>query len=175
MNLNEIELPAFVLANLYPNTLVTAPVTESRPATRDKPIEKIQTVPAPVSYLGNNRQQILLVVDHEDVQHIPDEELELLTGILTACKLGLEDIALVNRNNSPEQTYKDYNKQFKSRIVLLFETPPASIGLPMDFPHFQPQAFNGTTYLFSPSLPELGKDRILKSKLWVCLKKIFSL
>jgi hypothetical protein len=176
MNLNEIELPAFVLANLYPASLVAAAGNDAIPKVKaELPKEEIKSDRSTAGFLGNNRQYILIVVDYKDVPHIPDPELELLTGILTACKLGIDDIALVNCNNSPDQNYKDYHRQFKSRVVLLFDTSPTSIGLPLDFPQFQPQSFNGTTYLFSPSLRELGNDKILKSKLWLCLKKIFSL
>jgi hypothetical protein len=176
MNLNEIELPSYVLANLYPTSLVADAGNDAIPKVKaELPNEEIQADQPTAGYLGNNRQYILIVVDYKEVPHIPGPELDLLTGILTACKLGMNDIALLNRNNSPGQNYKDYHKQFKSRVVLLFETSPTTIGLPMDFLHFQPQSFNGTTYLFSPSLAELGNDKILKSKLWLCLKKIFSL
>ena len=64
---------------------------------------------------------------------------------------------------------------FKSKIVLLFAVEPASFGLPMSFPHFQIQPFAGNSFLFSPSLKELENDKMLKSKLWVCLKRLFNL
>jgi len=45
----------------------------------------------------------------------------------------------------------------------------------MNFPHFQQQKFTGITFLFSPSLNELENDKLLKSKLWICLKQIFNI
>ncbi|MBK9568854.1 MAG: hypothetical protein IPO53_02260 [Chitinophagaceae bacterium] len=52
---------------------------------------------------------------------------------------------------------------------------PAAFGLPMHFPHYQIQAFAGNSFLYAPSLKELENDRVEKSKLWVCLKRLFNL
>jgi hypothetical protein len=87
----------------------------------------------------------------------------------------LADVAVVNLNNQPKSSYKELVAFFKSRIVLLFAVEPASFGLPMSFPHFQIQPFAGNSFLFSPSLKELENDKVLKSKLWVCLKRLFNL
>lgn len=179
MNLNNIELPAAVLADLYGSSLVEemsgkeaikAPSPAFLPET-----EKVLTDSSSHKYLGHNRQHILFIVKHNDCVHLPDRELQFLTGILTACKLGLEEVAVINLHNYPGITYKELNKQFNSKTVLLFGTAPASLELPLNFPPFQPQPFNGCTYLFSPALNELENDKILKTKLWLCLKKIFSL
>ena len=179
MSLNNIELPAAVLADLYGSFLVgemsskeaiKAPSPASLPA-REKELPDESSS----KHLGNNQQHILLVVKHSDCVHLPDSELQFLTSILTACKLGLEDVAIINFNNFPGSTYKELNKLFKSKTVLLFGTEPSTVDLPLSFPHFQPQPFNGCTYLFSPALKELENDKMLKSKLWLCMKKIFSL
>jgi hypothetical protein len=58
---------------------------------------------------------------------------------------------------------------------LLFDTSPAAISLPMSFPYYQLQSFAGSTFLYAPSLKELENDRVEKSKLWVCLKRLFNL
>jgi len=57
---------------------------------------------------------------------------------------------------------------------MLFGTEPSTINLPVSFPHFQLQSFNNYTFLFTPPLHEIRNDQILKSKLWVCLRKIFN-
>jgi hypothetical protein len=59
-------------------------------------------------------------------------------------------------------------------VVLLIDTEAASIGLPLDFPDFQVQPFNNITFLSSPSLSEIKSDPLQKSKLWVCLRRIFN-
>jgi hypothetical protein len=179
MDLNHLELPPFMIAGLYRSSLVeTGEMTIESPAV-------IEKTPAPVlpsavatigwKYLGENRKNILLVLSYKEAVHLPDEELSFLTGILTACKLSLADIAIVNLGNYPEATYKELTSFFKSKIVLLFAVEPAAFGLPMSFPHFQIQPFANNSFLFSPSLKELENDKLLKSKLWVCLKRLFNL
>ena len=98
--------------------------------------EKVLTDSSSHKYLGNNQQNILIIVKHNDCVHLPDHELQFLTGILAACKLSLADVAIVNLNNYPGITYKELNKQFNSKTVFLFGTRPASFGLPLNFPPF---------------------------------------
>lgn len=179
MDLNHIELPAFAIADLYRSNLVGSSdqLTGEKVTNDDAVLEKNLPVEATEQEeypsLGNNRKNILLIVYHKEVLHLPDEELHFLTGILTACKLSIDDVAILNLNNHPGADYKQLAAHFKCRTVLLFGVEPARLGLPMNFPHFQQQAFANITYLFSPALVDLENDKLLKSKLWVCLKRIF--
>ena len=179
MDLNHIELPAFVIADLYRSSLVdpgqklTDETGSGDVSTDEKKLQEDTGKKKEWLSLGNNRKNILLIFDHKDVLHLPDSELQFLTGILTACKLGLDDVALLNLNNHSGVDYKQLSAHFKCRIILLFGVEPLQLALPMNFPHFQQQAFAGISYLFSPSLAELENDKLLKSKLWVCLKRIF--
>ncbi len=101
--------------------------------------------------------------------------LTFLTGILSACKLNLADVAIVNSTNYPDADYKELTKFFASKIVLLFDIEPSAFGLPMSFPHYQIQAFANNSFLYAPSLKDLENDKIEKSKLWVSLKRLFNL
>ena len=179
MDLNNIILPTALVTDLYETALIDSgetpvvkaaisPPAETGPARTDKPESAWKS-------LGHNQKNILLVVNNPDVVFLPDNELTFLTGILGACKLTLADVAIINRHNSPEMAYKELITHFSSKVVLLFEVEPADFGLPMSFPHYQLQAFAGSTFLYSPSLKELENDRVEKSKLWVCLKRLFNL
>ena len=102
-----------------------------------------------------------------------ENETNFLNDILAACKLNLKNVALeISGNNA---SYKDLTTRYKCKNVFLFGIEPASFGLPMNFPHFQSQTFAGISYLYSPPLSELMDDKLLKSKLWVTLKKIFGI
>jgi hypothetical protein len=125
--------------------------------------------------LGGNQKNILVVVNNSNVIYLPDEDLEFLTNILNACKLSLDDVAVVNTNNTPGEGYKEYLKNWSSKIVLLFGVDPVSFDLPVNFPEFQVQSLNNTTFLYSPALSECGTNKLLKSKLWVSLQRIFGL
>ncbi|HEV7782707.1 MAG TPA: hypothetical protein VGO58_15640 [Chitinophagaceae bacterium] len=179
MDLNHIELPAAAIADLYHSSLVgdiDAPVekTAAEPVTKGIPAAADIVDEATWRSLGNNQKHILIIVKNDEAVHVPDNELGFLTGILGACKLSLADVAIVNIKEQPA-SYKELTAYFKSRIVLLFAVEPAAFGLPMSFPHYQIQAFAGNSFLYSPSLKDLENDRVEKSKLWVCLKRLFNL
>jgi len=181
MDLNHIELPASVVAGLYRDSLIDTNEMPAKPRPAAIPVQAGTTADpveekiAPWKFLGNNGKQILIIVENEETSGLPDKDLGFLTEILGACKLNLADVAIVNLANHPGASYKELTAFFKSRIVLLFAVEPAAFGLPMNFPHYQIQAFANNSFLFSPSLKELGNDRVEKSKLWVCLKRLFNL
>lgn len=178
-DLNHIELPVTMVADLYGSSLINELNKSSEIATQSVAIpDQIVMAESPVTAwksLGSNQKNILVIVDDPASVHLPDHELTFFTGILTACRLTLADVAIVNLNSNPGASCKDLTTHFKSKYAFLFGVEPSSIGLPISFPYFQVQAFAGTSYLFSPSLKELEDDKLLKSKLWVCLKKLFNL
>ncbi|MDP4261858.1 MAG: hypothetical protein Q8941_04950 [Bacteroidota bacterium] len=174
MNLNHIHLPASVIANLYPHSLIE--LNENTPMREDIVLTKRSGKSGDEwKYLGENKKNILVVVNYHDAAYLPDEELSFLTNMLTACRLNLGDVAIVNRNNYSGSDYKDLLAQFSSKIVFLFGIDPVSFGMPVSFPHFQVQSFAKTTFLFTPATEEIKKDELLKSKLWVCLRRIFGI
>lgn len=162
-----------MVADLYRSSLVG---TEEDPPKTPGPERKEEPVSTPGwKSLGENQKNILVIVHYPDAVHLPDAALDLLTTMLAACKIGLADVAIVNLHNHPEATYKELTTFFKSKIVFLFDVEPSAFGLPMNFPHYQLQAFANATFLYSPSLSELENDKVQKSKLWVCLKRLFNL
>lgn len=176
MDLNHIELPASVVADLYHSSLVEEETAITKATAKEGPAPVVETITtAPWKSLGNNQKNILIILKSNEAVHLADNELTFLTGILGACKLNLADVAIVNLNNHPEATYKELTSFFKSKIVFLFDIEPAIFGLPMSFPHYQIQAFAGNSFLYSPSLSKLENDKVEKSKLWVCLKRLFNL
>lgn len=175
MSLNNIQLPSSVVADLYRSSLIdtgTETTEDFQKPSTNRSSKKYKSEEV-WKYLGGNQKNILIAVDYKDAVHLPDDELALLTNMLSACKLSLDDVAIINRNNHKEAGYKELSAYFKSKIVFLFDIEPSSFGLAVSFPHFQVQSVTNTTFLFSPALEEIKKDKLLKSKLWVCLQKIF--
>ena len=172
MDLNHLELPTTLIADLYKKSLIE-PASSS--LQQEKPIEQSH-VHSPWKYVGNNNKNILIIVNTNEAIHLPDNELTFVTGILSACKLSINDVVIVNLNNhSSNASYKELISFFKSKIVFLFDVQPSAFGLPVNFPHYQVQIFANTSFLFSPSLKELENDKLQKSKLWVCLKRLFDI
>lgn len=184
-DLNHIQLPASVITELYRSSLIdtgektakpiTAPVAEPLTVTPGIKKPAVNKTDDPWKYLGENQKSILIVVDYADAVYLPDEELTFLTNMLTACKLGIADVAIINRKNYPEAGYKEAMAKFKSKTVFLFGIEPAIFEMPLAFPHFQIQNFAGTTFLFAPALEECRTDKLIKSKLWVSLQRIFAI
>lgn len=178
MDLNHIELPGFVVANLYHSSLIETDETSAKVQPVSVILEK--DLPAgPDSYrekwLGENRKNILIIVHYREELHLPDTEFAFLTRMLSACKLNIGDVAILNLNTHPTASYTELVTHFKSKIVFLFGVEPATFGLPMNFPHFQLQPFASCTFLFTPTLKELEDDKVLGSKLWVCLRRLFGI
>ncbi len=173
MDLNSILLSAPVLTELYGNTLVEQGVYS--PTTEVHNVDKKEVKLTGWKSFGDNKKNILILVKYPGVEFLPEQQLNFLNGMLAACKLELKDTALINIGDHQMASYKEIMSQFKSRIILLFDVAPASIGLPLDFPHFQIQPFSGNSFLYSPSLDDLENDKMLKSKIWVCLRRLFNI
>ena len=127
MDLNNIEFPASLVAELYPSSLIESNDIPAKKALMaevgkdDVPPITIKGNNATWKSLGSNHKNILIIVKSSEAVHLADNELTFLTGILTACKLTLADVAILNLNKHPEASYKELTKYFKSKIVLLFE------------------------------------------------------
>ena len=172
MSLNSIKLEATDIAFLFKNSLVEIDVEQQARSQT-----KIQPGPedARFKYLGENKKKTLVVVCNADAVHIPDKQLSFLTKLLAACNLNLADVAVLNFQDHKSSEFNDILNYFKPKVVLLFDIEPGEFGLPMIFPQFQVQAHKDTMFVASPSLETIEPDKILKGKLWVCLKKIFNL
>jgi hypothetical protein len=199
MSLSNINLPGFVIADLYRNSLIQPSATEglpkampdegpsespphleeaggrlSEPVTVAQPVKKEE----PVVYktLGNNKQQISVVVNCPGDVFVPEADLAFLTKMLGACKLNMADVAIVNYATTPIAIDK-LKTQLQPKSLLLLGVEPGDIQLPISFPPFKEQPYAGTTYLFTPALSQLNQEteeaKVLKRKLWDCLKRMF--
>jgi hypothetical protein len=151
-------------------------------AQEPEPIKQPETIQpkaqATVSYktLGNNKQQIAIVVNFANEVFLPESDLQFLTKMLSACKLNMADVAIVNHAAVPV-AIEPLKQQLQPKYVLLFGVEPGTIQLPISFPAFKEQAYAGSTYLFTPLLNELNQEneeaKLMKRKLWDCLKRMF--
>ena len=178
MSLNQIQLTNQLLSHLYPDVLIETDMPGTAPLPRVGEPSASPQKQAPttsVKFLGNNAKHIALLVNYSTVPFVPDGDLSFLTNILSACKLSLADVALLNIHSMEEGSMENVLETMEARSIILFGIPPLAIGLPINFPQFQLQAFNNRTYLYSPSLKELEAEKALKLKLWNNLKTLFGL
>ena len=166
MSLDNIQLSPTIIQSMYGRSLYD--LGSERPVSAEIKEDRI-------GFLGSNQKRIAILVDAAETLYLPDEELNFLLGILTACKLSMADIALINVSKNPGLQYTLITEQLKAEKIFLFGLGAESIKLPLQFPNYQVQKFNNQVYLSSVSLSELQKDKEEKLKLWACLKTIFSL
>jgi hypothetical protein len=163
MSLNSIELNRLHLTQLYQKVL----------------LEPLENKPAPetqnVKYLGKNAGNILILVKEENYPYLSDKNLQFLTAILTACKLSLGDVAIVNGLKMSAKEIHSSMDLLKSKSIIAFGIEPSEMGLPMHFPAFQLQHYESRHFIHSPDLDALEKHKELKMQLWISLKNMFNI
>ena len=98
--------------------------------------------------------------------------------MLEACRMNIGDVAIVNQAVSPANITA-IKQQLQPSFMLLFGIQPVDIKLPINFPLFKIQTYDQCTYLYASSLNELvsvsDESKVLKGKLWGCLKTMFEI
>jgi len=166
------QLPAFVLAELFSNSLVFTGEN-----VRSELIQEVLPKQEK-NYLGNYERKIIVLVNDNGNMYLSDEELEFLTGILNACKLNLAHIALINFNNNPVD-FNQLRKKMQAEYLLMFGMNTLQIQLPFTMPDYQVQQYDNCKIVTAPSLTNLNNKtqqaKAGKTKLWKSLQNIFSL
>ena len=187
MNLNNIELPDFIIREWYKDNLLlsahptpnplppastvspafspAAPLPPTPAASPTSTAGPASTPAAPLpdappatfKFLGNNRRHITLLVHSPGSGFMPDNQLAFLTKILEACRMTLADVAIVNNAAAPV-TITALRQQLQPKIVLLFGVEPTAIRMPINFPTFKQLSYDDCTYLSSPALDQLVPD-----------------
>lgn len=163
MSLDNIQLSSQSCAILFNHTLIEETVSDPKANSQEK--IKIES-------LGENKSHVLFLVNNPLHKFLPDEEMELLTRLVSACKLSMADIALVNFSSN-KSNYFQFNDQFQPKKLLIFGVKNTDLGLPFDIPNFQVQQFQQQLYLTAPSLKEFLNNTELKKQLWKTLQKLF--
>ena len=169
MSINQLQLTPELIAALYKKGLV------SSKEQKKKEVEKTDSadLQSTVKYLGKHKNKILVLVNEHQAVFLQDAQLTYLTKILNACQRTVEDIALVNLASTPNQNYRTLLQALPSILVLLFGVTPTQLQLPIDFPQYQLQKLEHTTFLQAPLLQAVESSKTDREKLWQSLKKYF--
>jgi hypothetical protein len=161
---------------MYTKSLIEKEFLPAQSKTPANPKEIIE-IPEKINIksLGNNKQQIIFLVNDEENLFLADDDMKLLTDLLTACKISMADIALINYYSNPGLNLELLLKSFHPKKVLFFGVSTKELGLPLDCTFFEIKNREDQTFMTSPSLAELKENVSLKKQLWTSLKKIFLL
>jgi hypothetical protein len=158
MSFTDIQLPYPVIAEIYKNHLVAL------------------THQNAIHYLGKNFRKILVLVNNNEEVFLPEIQLEFLEKILSACKLNLGDIAIVNTARQP-RNLDEYLREFDPTSILVFGT---NVLIDKEFPGletFKPTNQQGFILMMAPSLEKLNEENTqskqLKAMFWHSLKQFF--
>ena len=162
MSLHKIQFSDYLCQHLYAKNLIQTSLISNNGNSKIK-----------ISSLGGNQKKTLFLVNNSATKFLDDEEMVLLTNLTTACKLSMEDIALVNYFNCDNKNYKYLIDYFQAEKILMFGIPLTEMDIPFIIPDFQIQSYSGKLFMAVPALNEFINNQDLKKDLWKCLQKIF--
>lgn len=162
MALKQVSLDPFLLAQLYKSPVIPFEKTESS-ATHSS-----------VKFLGNNSRHITLLVDNKNQPWLPEELFSLLTKILQACGLSMDDVALVNVASLPQKDLSGILEQLATEKLILFGSSFRE-WTKQHLENNQIKRLEGCPCLFSGSLQELKDNAQLKKAFWQTLQQFFEL
>ena len=167
MSLSDVKLDPGMIASLYRNNLVQT-ADDKKPGAPGLQFK----------YLGKNQQHIVILVKNPAEVFLGDDELNLLTKMLSACKLTLADVAILNIAKTPVQQEQIHSELHPSKIIML-GVESKDILLPMNFPEYRVQPHGPCSYVMAPGLSTMISDseasKNVKTQLWVALKQLFGL
>jgi hypothetical protein len=178
----KIQLPEVVIAGLYKDALVitqTDPEPKASQQFTNKKIKQDESPAPPIKklFLGDNKKNVAILIKDNSAVHINDEWLTTLSKLLSACKLTLEDVAIVNYANQNE-IFSSLKETFQPKVALMFDVTTQDIQLPFTIPHYQVQRYADCIFMTAPSSTLSTETqepvRSEKKKLWEKLKLIFN-
>ncbi len=178
-----VQLPGFIIAELYKNVLIETGNDDvvQKTISQNVDVQVQHSTPitdSTIKYLGQNGKQVIVVVESTDAAFVNDVALQFLTKLLKACGLHLDDIAIVNTNIQP-LTFVALKEELGAKTILLFGIDTADIKLPFDIPLFQVQHYAGCTIVPAPTLADLDNEtkeaKQKKRNLWDSLQRCFNL
>jgi len=167
MSLDNFQLPPHLVSELYKNSLVVLD---------DKQINNDSLKEENFNYLGNNLKHILILVKDIESIHLNDPDLIFLTGILSACKLNIADVAILNMHRNTNTNLEKIISYFSPIAILNFDFDWFNITeLQINNSKYEIHKIDQTPLLFSSSLNYISYNVDEKKKLWSSLKKMFSI
>ncbi len=164
MSLKNISLDPFILSQLYKAPIIASDSVE-------KSTEKQQSV----SFLGNNRKQVSIFIHNDKNPWLPEDLFQLLSNILQACRMSMDDIALVNKARYPNKKLKEFTEALSPEKMIFLGDPfkkwMEEEGLEKNKVGF----INEYRFLWSDSLKTLSSDKRAKKEFWLGLQQFFNL
>jgi len=126
------------------------------------------------NYLGENNKYILILIDQPlKTEIIAAKDLLLLEKTLTALKLELRDVAIVNLQQCEELHFKSLKEFFSCNKVLGFGIELAKIGIEKEVAINTVFRIEDCPFLLTSALEVLSNNQAQKVIWWSAMKSIF--
>ncbi|MCO6496122.1 MAG: hypothetical protein J5I50_00530 [Chitinophagaceae bacterium] len=158
MSIDNIILPFNTIQKLYPTGIIN--------------LEKKITTDKKILFKGKNHKHVLVLIDI--VGDLKATEEELLNNLIKACKLTIDDIALVNLREQ-EVSVPEMIAQLKTQKAIFFGVPHGAIKLSVKDADEQLLQAADCTIVKTLPLSNLNNDIERKKALWSALKQQFNL
>lgn len=178
MSFENIQLTDDQLADLYGKQLVLVEKSDNaiKPETK---ASKPTIAPDPVAaaaplqgITGKNKKQFVWLVEEHYFPYLNDADFQFLGDVLTACKMNMEDIALVNVANNRNH-FDELLQQLQPKFIIASGVQVDA--LPIQPADYRVQEQEGYLICCTESLEAIRLDKSKKSKLWLALKQMLGL
>lgn len=150
-------------------------ITEVKMESPVKPVEVSKdpevkiSAPTDFEYLGENNKYFLVLIDDKIHTRINPVHQEMLLKVMSAKKLELRDLAILNVSRYPGLKFNDLKSFFSCSRILLFGVSPAEIGIPPVKANSIASA--GTVKVLATfGLEEMRNDADKKREFWNVMK-----
>jgi hypothetical protein len=138
--------------------------------------EEISSISAPTKptktgykYLGENNKYILIIVKEPEADFLKPTDLNFLLKVLTAKKLALDDVAIINTEKNESLNFDDLKDFFACNKMITFGIDPKSLQITTAVAN-KSSIFKNTPILGTWDLQKLQLDAKKKGIFWDELK-----
>ena len=178
MSFENIQLTDDQLADFYGKQLVIVekgdniPKPETKAAKPAIPAEPVATTAPLLGITGKNKKQFVWLVEEHYFPYLNDADFQFLGDVLTACKMNMEDIALVNVANNRNH-FDELVQQLQPKFIIASGVQVDA--LPIQPADYRVQEQQGYLLCCTETLEAIRTDKSKKSKLWLALKQMLGL
>jgi hypothetical protein len=146
-------------------------IVSAEQAVREAPPVSLKNAEPAFKFLGNNKRNILILVNDKENDVSDEKGRELLRKIVKSVNLTANDFALLNYAHYSDVSFTQLQGHFSSVIVFAFGVSPQHLRL-NDHPENTVVTEGEVKLIFSAELRQLEEDQNGKKVLWGSLKQL---
>lgn len=126
-------------------------------------------VQKPLKYYGENKKNILILLEDKATDFMKSESYSFLTDIMRAVKFSSHEVAIVNLGENETANWNMFKQQFLPSVVLIF----CETDLPVPN-YYEIVSYQESRLLKAHPLPILRSDKSKKTALWKNMQILFA-